>query len=103
MALENVTRPARGPPPIELVQQKRPENPNWLREWRSRRRRSADSCEVIMNLDVARGAGPGFELGWEAGIRTPIPWSRGEPRNVGDFGSCRFCSKTRADRWAVYG
>src|SRR5262245_2550455 len=32
--------------------------------------------------------------GWEAGIRTPIPWSRGPENLVGDFGFCRICSAT---------
>ena len=34
------------------------------------------------------GAQP--RIGWEAGIRTPIPWSRGGPNVAGDFGSLRF-------------
>ena len=42
-------------------------------------------------------------VGWEAGIRSPIPWSRGGPRNVGDFGSLRSCSENCADRWAGSG
>jgi hypothetical protein len=30
-------------------------------------------------------------IGWEAGIRTPIPWFRGVHDGVGDFGWSRFC------------
>ena len=75
MALENVIRPALGHSRSNLLSKSDLRIRIGLRGWRSRRRRSADSCEVVMNLDVA-GAGPPFGLGWEAGIRTPIPWSR---------------------------
>jgi len=34
-----------------------------------------------------------LSAGWEAGIRTPIPWSRGGPNVVDDFGPRRFCSE----------
>jgi hypothetical protein len=30
-------------------------------------------------------------IGWEAGIRTPITWSRGERSDLGAVGICRFC------------
>src|ERR1700730_10603600 len=39
--------------------------------------------------------------GREAGIRSPIPWSRDAADDVGRFGLSRFCSGNRADRWAV--
>src|ERR1700720_3867839 len=39
--------------------------------------------------------------GREAGIRTPITWSRDAADDVGRFGLSRFCSGNRADRWAV--
>src|SRR3989442_11843462 len=35
-------------------------------------------------------------VGWEAGIRTPIPWSSGGPRKVGDLGAASVLfGKTR--------
>ena len=49
---------------------------NGLRENYSRWRRGACGDEVLVSLDLMYAAGPGTELGWEAGIRTPIPWSR---------------------------
>jgi len=43
------------------------------------------------------------KIGWEAGIRTPITWSRGGVDDVGGFGLTRFCSENRTDRGAVSG
>jgi hypothetical protein len=44
-----------------------------------------------------------MRYGWEAGILTPITWSRGVGSGVGDVGTCRFHSENRADRSAVCG
>ena len=41
------------------------------------------SVEVFEKIDVLSGCDPGFEIGWEAGIRTPIPWSRATCPTVG--------------------
>ena len=38
-----------------------------------------------------RASGKVSEVGWEAGIRTPITWSRGDADDVGGFGLSRFC------------
>ena len=44
-----------------------------------------------------------LERGWEAGIRTPITWSRGAGSDAGDVGCSRFCWEIRTDRRAVSG
>src|SRR5437773_5018601 len=56
---------------------------NGLRNNCSRRRRGARGREVPVILDFRCGADPGFEVGWEAGIRTPITCSRGMRPTVG--------------------
>ena len=67
MALENVTCHALVQGRFEFVQQNKLRVRIGLREGRSRRRRGACSDEVLVDLDVAGGADPGIELGWEAG------------------------------------
>src|SRR5712691_65206 len=44
---------------------------NYSRSWRVAR-----GNEVLVNLNLTCAGGPGIELGSEAGIRTPISWSR---------------------------
>jgi hypothetical protein len=46
------------------------------------------SRERLACLDEARHRRA--KSGWEAGIRTPIPWSREAGSGVGDFRRCRF-------------
>jgi hypothetical protein len=41
-----------------------------------RRKHWRSSVEVVEMIEVLSECGPSFELGWEAGIRTQIPWSR---------------------------
>src|SRR5439155_23425966 len=77
---------------------------NWertrYRVWAERQKRRSNQTSRLTTTEQL-GAQP--RCGWEAGIRTPITWSRGGPRNAGDFGSRRFCQENRADRWAVSG
>jgi hypothetical protein len=44
-----------------------------------------------------------LQIGWEAGIRTPITWSRGVGSVVGDFVSSWFCQEIRPNSSAVSG
>ena len=60
---------------LEFAQEIQRDLMNGLRENRSRWRRGARRDETVVNLDRICAADPGIELGWEAGIRNPIPWS----------------------------
>ena len=53
---------------------------------------SAPQIKMIneMNQDRTPRVKTTFQIGWEAGIRTPIPWSRGDADDVGGFGLSRF-------------
>jgi hypothetical protein len=54
----------------EFTQGKPRDLMNGLRRRCSRRRRGARKSEVLVSLDLTCVAGPGIELGWEAGIST---------------------------------
>ena len=95
MTLGNVTRSEAPQDSANLLRKRTSKIRNGLRDRRSRWRRGARSDEMLVNVAVMRGAGPGIELGWEAGIRTPIPWSRGDAGDVDGFGLSRFYQGNR--------
>src|ERR1700730_18865081 len=92
MLLGNVTWGSAGFTTSELPQEIPRDLMNGLREDYSRWRRGARRDEVLVDLDNTCAADSGFELGWEAGIRTPIPWSRERRMCFGALRSALFCS-----------
>jgi hypothetical protein len=48
--------------------------------------------ELEFDRQRRQGGGPGIGAGWEAGIRTPIPWSREQCRHSPRLRSASVCS-----------
>jgi hypothetical protein len=97
MSLRNGTRGCIGFTISEFAQEMPRDLMNGLRENYSRWRRDARRDEVLVDLDLSCVADPGIGLGWEAGIRTPIPWSRERFTRFGLLRCASFAAVVLAD------